>query len=81
MPQYRFNVFGRLVVITGAPGNWSAFLLGTDGKRRRADFIVPSELAESELCRYLSDLFHEAASSTLGSSSLRSCSADGSFAC
>jgi hypothetical protein len=64
MPQYRFNVFGRLVVITGAPGNWSAFLLGTDGKRRRADFIVPSELDESELCRYLSDLFHEAASST-----------------
>jgi hypothetical protein len=64
MPQYRFNVFGRLVVITGAPGNWSAFLLGTDGKRRRADFIVPSELDESQLCRYLSDLFHESASST-----------------
>jgi hypothetical protein len=64
MPQYRFNVFGRLVVITGGPGNWSAFLLGTDGKRRRADFIVPSELGESELCRYLSDLFHESASST-----------------
>jgi hypothetical protein len=64
MPQYRFNVFGRLVVITGAPGAWSAFLLGTDGKRRRADFIVPSELDESQLCRYLSDLFHESASST-----------------
>jgi hypothetical protein len=64
MPQYRFNVFGRLVVITGAPGNWSAFLLGPDGKRRRADFIVPSELDESQLCRYLSDLFHESASST-----------------
>ena len=41
MAQYRFNVFGQLVVITGTPGNWAAFLLGTDGKRRRADFIVP----------------------------------------
>jgi hypothetical protein len=64
MPQHRFNVFGRLVVITGAPGNWRAFLLGADGTRRQADFIVPSGLAESELCRYLSDLFHESASST-----------------
>jgi hypothetical protein len=64
MPQYRFNVFGRLVVITGAPGQWTAFLLGSDGKRRRADFVVPKSLAEGELCQYLSDLFHESASST-----------------
>ena len=64
MPQHRFNVFGQLVVITGSPGNWTAFLLGPDGKRRRADFIVPSALGESDLCQYLSDLFHESASST-----------------
>jgi hypothetical protein len=64
MPQYRFNVFGRLVVIKGTPGNWSAFQLGADGKRRRADFVVPASLEEGELCRYLSDLFHESASST-----------------
>lgn len=64
MPQYRFNVFGRLVVIKGAQGNWSAFLLGTDGKRRKADFAVPGALCEHELCGYLSDLFHESASST-----------------
>jgi hypothetical protein len=51
-------------VITGAPGNWSAFLLGTDGTRRRAEFVVPSDLDETQLCRYLSDLFHESASST-----------------
>lgn len=64
MPQHRFNVFGRLVVITGSPGNWTAFLLGGDGKRRKADFVVPGSLAETELCQYLSDLFHESASST-----------------
>ena len=59
MPQYRFNCFGRLVVIKGAPGNWSAFLLGADGKRRKADFVVPGSLGENDLCKYLSDLFHE----------------------
>ena len=64
MPQYRFNVFGRLVVIMGAPGQWSAFLLGSDGKRRKADFVVPGSLGEGELCQYLSDLFHESATST-----------------
>jgi hypothetical protein len=64
MGQHRFNVFGRLVVITGSPGNWSAFLLGSDGKRRKADFVVPGALCESELCQYLSDLFHESASPT-----------------
>jgi hypothetical protein len=64
MGQHRFNVFGQLVVIKGVPGNWSAFLLGLDGKRRPADFVVPASLAEDELCRYLSDLFHERASST-----------------
>jgi hypothetical protein len=64
MAQYRFNVFGQLVVIMGAPGDWTAFLLGTDGKRRKADFAVPGSLADGELCQYLSDLFHERASST-----------------
>ena len=64
MPQYRFNVFGRLVVITGVPGNWSAFQLGADGKRRRADFVVPGSLVEGELCEYLSGLFQDSASST-----------------
>lgn len=64
MGQHRFNVFGQLVVIKGTPGNWAAYLLGPDGKRRAADFIVPATLAEHELCQYLSDLFHESASST-----------------
>jgi hypothetical protein len=64
MGQHRFNVFGQLVVIRGTPGNWAAYLLGPDGKRRQADFIVPAALAEEQLCQYLSDLFHEYASST-----------------
>jgi hypothetical protein len=60
-PEFRFNVYGRIVAIVGAPGTWSAFLLGNDGKRRPAGFIVPAFLPEDELCQYLADLFHESA--------------------
>lgn len=56
-----FDIFGMRIAIVGVPGNWSAFLLGNDGKRRPAEFIVPSDLAEHELCNYLADLMHESA--------------------
>ena len=59
MAERRFNVFGTLVVIAGAPGAWQAFHPGADGKRRAADFIVPADIAEHELAEYLGDLFHE----------------------
>lgn len=59
MTECRFNVFGTLVAIRGAPGQWQAFYPGSDGKRRAADFIVPAALAEHELVEYLADLFHE----------------------
>lgn len=56
-----FNIFGMSITVAGAPGKWSAFISGNDGKRRPADFIVPNELAEDELCGYLADLMHESA--------------------
>jgi hypothetical protein len=59
MTEHRFNVFGKLIVITGAAGAWQAFYPGTDGKRRAADFIVPADIAAAELAEYLADLFHE----------------------
>lgn len=59
--EFRFNVFGTLVAIVGAPGAWKAFYLGVEGKRRPADFIVPHDTASDELCEYLADLFHEEA--------------------
>lgn len=59
MAEHRFNVFGTLVAINGAPGAWQAFYPGADGKRRAADFIVPADIAEHELAGYLADLFHE----------------------
>jgi hypothetical protein len=59
MAEHRFDVFGKLVVIAGAPGAWQAFYPGADGKRRSADFIVPHDVAADDLAEYLADLFHE----------------------
>lgn len=59
MKELRFNIFGAFIAITDSGGEWRAFYLGTDGKRRPADFVVPSDVAEDELCEYLADLYHE----------------------
>lgn len=59
--RIRYSVFGRLVDIEGQRGNWLALLVGADGKRGPAGFIVPEFLEEHELGTYLADLFHEAA--------------------
>jgi hypothetical protein len=59
--EFRFNVFGTLVAIVGAPGTWQAFYLGPEGKRRPADFIVPHDVTSDALAEYLDDLFHEEA--------------------
>lgn len=59
MQEFKFNIFGALILVVGSPGAWRAFYLGSEGKRRPADFIVPNDIAEDELCEYLADLFHE----------------------
>ncbi len=59
MNELRFNVFGKIVAIIGLPGAWQAYFLGTNGTRRPADFIVPTDIAEDDLAEYLADLFHE----------------------
>ncbi|PHV05825.1 hypothetical protein CSQ96_19140 [Janthinobacterium sp. BJB412] len=59
MEAFKFNIFGSFIAITGSVGGWQAFYFGADGKRRPADFVVPSDIAEHELCEYLADLFHE----------------------
>ena len=59
MREFRFNVFGVLIAVTGSAGAWRAFHLGADGKRRPADFIVPGDVTEADLAEYLADLFHE----------------------
>lgn len=59
MSVHRFNVFGKLIAISGMPGSWEAFYPGNDGTRRPADFLIPAEITEDGLAEYLADLFHE----------------------
>lgn len=63
MPEeYRFDVFGRRMAIASRDGAWVAYLIGAEGKRRRAGFEIPDFVAANELAQYLDDLFHEDAS-------------------
>lgn len=65
MAALKFDVFGRPVIVMRIDGGWKAFYPGAEGKRRlAADIVIPSDVADDELCRYLADLCHEWASST-----------------
>jgi len=57
----RFNVFGTLVGVEWKNGEWKPYYLGNEGKRRDADFIIPTDTAEGEIAQYLAILFHEEA--------------------
>jgi hypothetical protein len=59
MNVLRFNVFGKLIAISGEPGTWQAFYPGNDGTRRPANFVIPADITEDGLVEYLADLFHE----------------------
>lgn len=59
MQELRFSIFGTLISVEGSQGAWRSFYLVAEGKRRPADFIVPGDVAEDELCEYLADLYHE----------------------
>jgi len=64
MHEYRFNVFGRRIAIVASGDGWKAFVLGAEGKRRPAGFVVPDFIPAEELAQYLGDLFHENATPT-----------------
>ena len=60
----KFDVFGRLVLVSRDAGRWTAFYAGSEGKRRPAtDIVIPADTAEQDLPRYLADLCHEWATS------------------
>lgn len=54
--ELRFSVFDTLVVFERVGTGWLPFILGPDGKRRRAEFEVPPFVAEAELCQYRTDV-------------------------
>jgi hypothetical protein len=59
--------------VSGGPGAWRAFYFGAEGKRRPADFIIPGDVAEADLCDYLADLFHEDATPRNNTATQLSC--------
>jgi len=62
MLTYRFDVYGRQVLVIREEDHWAAYYVGTDGKRRSAtDIVIPASVAEADLAVYLADLFHECA--------------------
>ena len=60
MKPLKFDVFGRIVLVVDSGDGWNAFYLGSEGKRRPAkDIVIPPDIPEAEIERYLGDLCHE----------------------
>ncbi len=56
----RFNVFGLPLCVQRKEGEWLLFRDSLTGiKTRIYDVVIPSELAQDELPRYLADIYHE----------------------
>jgi hypothetical protein len=61
----KLNIYGRKFEVIKSEGKWKVFILGDEGKKRIADQItIPSNIVESELINYISDMYHEWASPT-----------------
>lgn len=59
----KLNVFGKKFIEVVREGReWQVFYLGNEGKKRKAEgLVIPSTIKESEIERYIADLFHEMA--------------------
>ncbi|MEC4089176.1 DUF7661 family protein [Pseudoalteromonas rubra] len=60
---FRFNVFGKRMSVSRVEAHWQLFNDSDTGMRARVyDVVIPPELDESELARYLDDIYHERSS-------------------
>ncbi len=66
MSSHKFKVFGRIIQIQREGALWQAYVVGVDGKRTPAGFVVPDFIGEDDLAQYLFDLLHESATPTNG---------------
>ncbi len=59
----KFNVFGKQMSVIKKESEWQLFNESYTGIRSRVfDVMIPSEMEESELEKYLDDIYHEFAS-------------------
>ena len=59
--RLKFNVFGKIMVAERSTERWQLFVLSAEGKRSRADVVIPDFIQEQELEQFLDDIFHELA--------------------
>lgn len=59
-----FNVFGKKMSVQRKSNEWLLFLESETSLRVRVyDVVIPSELSQEELPRFLADIYHENATS------------------
>jgi hypothetical protein len=51
--QLKFNVFGKLMLAELSSEGWQLFALGADGKRSRANIVIPNFVQQHEIGQYL----------------------------
>lgn len=56
-----FDVYGHVLRVERHQGLWRAWWVGVEGKRRRADIVLPPDASADDLGMYLEALFHEQA--------------------
>lgn len=59
--QYRFDVFGTIMLVDRTDDGWRLRVQGSDGKRGPVNVVIPESVQEHELAQYLDDVFHESA--------------------
>jgi hypothetical protein len=58
-----FNVFGSVMSVQWKDNEWLLFKESAAGIRIRVhDIAIPADMAQSELLKYLDDMYHEYAS-------------------
>ena len=58
----KLDVFGKDFEILREGGQWKAYLLGNEGKRRLVrELVFPANLKDTEIAGYMADIYHEAA--------------------
>lgn len=56
-------MFGTRMIVERTRSGWQVFYPAEEGKRRPVDWIlIPPDIVEADMARYLADLCHEGAS-------------------
>ncbi|NKB58505.1 MAG: hypothetical protein GKS00_19425 [Alphaproteobacteria bacterium] len=58
----RFDIYGRYTLeVERQDDGWAVYRPDRGGRRRVFDFVIPSDLPDTEIATYLDDILHELA--------------------